>query len=159
MKINKSIILIVLVCAIFLSHLTAISKVDFFVINNQITYLGVLLGFGITLYTFGLSVLKDVYEAIERIEFKDKENKKNIYKDLKGLFTEIRQNVCLIFIGIIVLIFSATIEQTVNPFGWSVESLMIPNILNLFTFFLSTYAFYDILKAIFILSNSVFKNK
>ena len=147
-----------IVLSILLVHLTGIMEEQFFQINNQITYLGVLVGFALTLYTFGLSILKDIYEAIEKISFTKIENKEEVYQSLRNAFNEIRSDIFLIFICIIFLFINSIIANTVNPFNWDVEHFKIPEIMNVSVFLLSSFALLDIMKALFGLSKLIFKD-
>ncbi|MGL2966115.1 hypothetical protein [Flavobacterium sp. XGLA_31] len=144
--------------SIFLVHSTGIMAEQFFQINNQITYLGVLIGFALTLYTFGLSILKDIYEAIEKISFTKIENKEEVYKSLKDAFDEIKSDIFLIFVCIIFLFINSIIANTINPFNWNVEYLKIPDIMSVSVFLLSSFALLDIMKALFGLSKLIFKD-
>lgn len=72
-------------------------------------YLGVLLGFALTLYTFIISQ----YDSItEKIDHKYKDDVTNVKKKqiLKNVFTEVGDDVYLIFIALIVVIIALVIE-------------------------------------------------
>lgn len=140
-----------------LVHLTGITQESFFDINNQITYLGILIGFALTLYTFGLSVLKDIYEIIEAINFKKIENKQSIFQELKNTFNEMKSDIIVIFSCIVSLFVNSILKTTSNPIGLNVEFLRIPEIISISVFILSTLSLLDIMKALFNLSNLIFK--
>lgn len=146
-----------ILASVVLVHFTGITKETFFDINNQMAYLGVLIGFALTLYTFGLSVLKDIYEIIEGITFKKIENKQLVFQELKNSFGEIKSDIVLIFICIVFLFINAVIRNSVNPFGWDVEHLKIPEIISITIFLWSTFALLDVMKALFNLSDLIFK--
>lgn len=143
--------------SVLLVNFTGITEETFFDTNNQITYLGVLIGFALTLYTFGLSVLKDIYEIIESISFKKIENKQLIFQELKNTFNEIKSDIILIFTCIVSLFINSILQNTPNPLGLDVEFLKIPEIISISVFILSTLSLLDIMKALFNLSNLIFK--
>lgn len=143
--------------SVLLVNFTGINEETFFDTNNQITYLGVLIGFALTLYTFGLSVLKDIYEIIESISFKKIENKQLIFQELKNTFNEIKSDIILIFTCIVSLFINSILQNTPNPLGLDVEFLKIPEIISISVFILSTLSLLDIMKALFNLSNLIFK--
>lgn len=144
--------------AIILVFLTGTISDEIFETNNLLTYSGVLIGFGLTLYTFGLSILKDIYEIIDKISFKKIENKETIIKELKTTFEEIRNDIVVMFFSIVTIFISIILANTVNPFGWAVEFLKIPEILRMSVFIYTTLALADIMKALFDLSKLIFKN-
>lgn len=148
----------ILLC-FFLVKFTNICEQDFFDLNNQITYLGVLLGFALTLYTFGLSTLKDVYDSINKLNFKDIKKKIEVVDLIKAVFKEIQDDVTIIFWAIVSVFINNVAENTVNPFGWDVENLKIPDFISLVIFSLSTHAIYDIMKSLFNLSELIFERK
>lgn len=143
--------------SVLLVNFTGITEETFFDTNNQITYLGVLIGFALTLYTFGLSVLKDIYEIIESISFKKIENKQLIFQELKNTFNEIKSDIILIFTCIVSLFINSILQNTPNPLGLDVEFLKVPEIISISVFILSTLSLLDIMKALFNLSNLIFK--
>lgn len=130
---------------------------EIFETNNLLTYSGVLIGFGLTLYTFGLSILKDIYEIIDKINFKKIKNKETIILELKKTFEEIRSDIVVMFFSIITIFISIILANTVNPFGWDVEYLKIPEILRMSVFIYTTLALADIMKALFDLSKLIFR--
>lgn len=131
---------------------------EIFETNNLLTYSGVLIGFGLTLYTFGLSILKDIYEIIDKINFKKIENKETIILELMKTFEEIRNDIVVMFFSIITIFISIILANTVNPFGWNVEYLKFPEILRMSVFIYTTLALADIMKALFDLSKLIFRN-
>ncbi len=67
-------------------------------------------------------------------------------------FTEIKQDIWLIFYAIILVIIFAIANEIVNPFGWEVEQYKIPETAFLSLFVLSTFAIFDIMRTLFNLS-------
>ncbi|SDH62043.1 hypothetical protein SAMN05421846_101338 [Chryseobacterium taeanense] len=144
--------------AVILVKFTGVISDEIYETNNLLTYSGVLIGFGLTLYTFGLSILKDIYEVIDKISFKKIENKELIIKELKAAFKEIRNDIVVMFFAIIAIFISTIISNTINPFEWDVEYLKIPEILKMSVFLYTTFALADIMKSLFDLSKLIFKN-
>ncbi|WP_139164569.1 hypothetical protein [Chryseobacterium taeanense] len=147
-----------LILAVILVKFTGVISDEIYETNNLLTYSGVLIGFGLTLYTFGLSILKDIYEVIDKISFKKIENKELIIKELKAAFKEIRNDIVVMFFAIIAIFISTIISNTINPFEWDVEYLKIPEILKMSVFLYTTFALADIMKSLFDLSKLIFKN-
>lgn len=152
-----AIYIVVVIISGFLVHCTGIGSETFFSINNLITYLGVLIGFSLTMYTFSLPVLKDINDSIEKSEKLQFDKKVLALEKLKQVFSELKQDILLIFWSIILLVINSILSSTVNPWGWKIEYLKIPSIISLSVFLLSTIALYDIVKTLFTLSDFLFK--
>ena len=148
-----------LILSLIIILFTDVYKQEFFNLNNNITYLGVLLGFALTLYTFGISTLKDVYDNLDKMIFKDVKNKAQILCLLKQVFNEIEGDIKIIFYSIIAVFINVTAKETANPFGWDVEKYLIPEYFSILIFSLSTHAIYDIMKSLFKMSHLVFKRE
>ena|SRR5690554_173569 len=138
------------------SHLLAIkTQVAELTIFNSLslfTYFGVLIGFSLTIYTFGLSMVVDIKKNISLMTELSEENKTILYEKLVSGFTEIKQDIWLIFYSIILVITFAIAKEIVNPFGWQVEQYKIPETAFLSLFVLSTFAIFDIMRTLFNLS-------
>ncbi|TCV17139.1 hypothetical protein EDC17_101156 [Sphingobacterium alimentarium] len=144
--------------SIILVNYTGIRDVKFFETTELITFIGVLLGFSLTLYTFGLTIIKDVYKSINLLKFRDKKKKVVIKNYLKDMFSEIEDNIKVMFFSIVFVFVSALLGTTQNPFGMDVEYLEIPKTLNVFLFIISSYAMYDIIYSLFLISKLIFGN-
>jgi hypothetical protein len=116
------------------------------------TYFGVLIGFSLTIYTFGLSMISDIKNNISTLKNKTKEEKQLMFNGLRSGFSQIKQNIWLIFWAILIVILMAVLRNIINPFGWNIEEYQIPDTINLSLFFLSTISMYDIMKTLFNLS-------
>lgn len=116
------------------------------------TYFGVLIGFSLTIYTFSLSMVSDIKNNISTLKDKTEDEKKLMFKGLRSGFSQIKQNIWLIFWAILLVIFMAVLRNVTNPFGWNIEEYQIPDTINLSLFFLSTMSMYDIMKTMFNLS-------
>src|SRR5690606_35653780 len=150
MKVIK-ILLHIIICLILITY-TNVCEQDFFDLNNQVTYLGVLFGFALTLYTFGISTLKDIYSNIDKLTFKDIRKKSRVISMLRDVFAEIQVDIKIIFLGIISVFVNYIAKTTVNPFGWNVEEYNLPCFFSLLIFTLTTHAIYDIMNCLFIMS-------
>lgn len=148
------ILIAVIITAIsyWLVHNTKIELLEVLNAVSMFTYFGVLIGFALTIYTFGLSMIGDIKSNISKIDNLTKEEKKEIFTGLRNGFAQIKQNIWLIFAGIILVIVLSVVKDIKNPFGWQVEVYQIPETLSLSIFFLSTLAMFDIMRTMFNLS-------
>ena len=158
-------ILIILVIGITSNYLainTDISNFSIFSLISLFTYFGVLIGFSITIYTFGLSMCNDIKKNIqEMVELKE-EQKEILFQKLIRGFKEIKQDIWLIFFAIVLIVIFAILSEIENPFNWNVDKMKIPETVNLSLFILSTIAMFDIMKTLFNLSEinlELLKNK
>lgn len=156
-KIKRYIIPIIVVFTTFVSSYFLIqnSEIELLTIFDTIslfTYFGVLIGFAITIYTFGLSMIAEIKKNIDKINGLTESDKKTMFRNLRNGFRQIKQDIWLIFIGIILVIIFSVLKDITNPFGWKIEKYQIPETVNLSLFILSTIAMYDIMKTMFNLS-------
>jgi hypothetical protein len=156
-KIKRNIIPTIVVLATFISSFFLIqnSEIELLTIFDTLslfTYFGVLIGFAITIYTFGLSMIAEIKKNIDKISGLTELDKKAMFRNLRNGFSQIKQDIWLIFIGIILVIIFSVLKDITNPFGWKVEKYQIPETVNLSLFILSTIAMYDIMKTMFNLS-------
>ncbi len=156
MKKNKrKLLLLLIVSAIgvvsnFLVLTTPISSFAIFETANLFTYFGVLIGFALTIYTFGLSMVSDIKSKIDTHKKLNEEQKKKMYLSLVSGFGEIKGDIWLIFYSIIIVIGFAIAKEIPNPFGWQVEKINLPDTANLTLFI--TIAMWDIMQTLFNLS-------
>lgn len=156
-KIKRYIIPIIVVFTTFVSSYFLIqnSEIELLTIFDTLslfTYFGVLIGFAITIYTFGLSMIAEIKKNIDKINGLTESDKKTMFRNLRNGFRQIKQDIWLIFIGIILVIIFSVLKDITNPFGWKIEKYQIPETVNLSLFILSTIAMYDIMKTMFNLS-------
>ena len=156
-KIKRYFIPIIVVLTTFISSYCLIqnSEIELLTIFDTLslfTYFGVLIGFAITIYTFGLSMIAEIKKNIDKISGLTDSDKKIMFRNLRNGFKQIKQDIWLIFIGIILVIIFSVLKDIINPFGWKVEKYQIPETVNLSLFILSTIAMYDIMKTMFNLS-------
>lgn len=157
MKNNKILLtvfifIIISIISNFIVCNTSISSYSVFDTTNLFTYFGVLIGFALTIYTFGLSMVSDLKSKVESVEKFTPEDKMEIYKKLVCGFKEIKGDIWLIFYSIIIVIYFTIAREVTNPFGWDVEELKIPETVNLTLFITSTIAMWDIMRTLFNLS-------
>ena len=150
---TKTIATIILIIA-FANWLVVNTIVEGYPIFDTVavfTYFGVLLGFAITIYTFGLSMAENIKNGINKLQTSSEEKKKMIESLVSG-FNEIKQDIYAIFVSMIIVIGGSIAKNIINPFGWTVEKWQVPETLNLGLFFVSTYCMYDIITTLFNLS-------
>ena len=150
----KTIITIIIIIA-FANWLVVNTIVETYPIFDTVavfTYFGVLLGFAITIYTFGLSMAENIKNGINRLQRASLDEKKIMIETLVSGFHEIKQDIYAIFISMLVVIGGSIAKNIINPFGWTVEKWQVPETLNLGLFFVSTYCMYDIITTLFNLS-------
>jgi len=156
-KINRKLLALLLIIVIslisnWIVRNSSISTFSMFNFVNLFTYFGVLIGFSLTIYTFGLSMVTDIKNNIEKLDKLSKDDKENILERLLSGFSEIKEDIWLIFYSIIGVIFFGVAKEIVNPFGWEVEKYMIPETINITLFMTTTIAMFDIMKTLFNLS-------
>jgi hypothetical protein len=150
----KTIITIIVIIA-FANWLVVNTIVETYPIFDTVavfTYFGVLLGFAITIYTFGLSMAENIKNGINRLQRASSDEKKIMIESIVSGFHEIKQDIYAIFISMIIVIGGSIAKNIINPFGWTVEKWQVPETLNLGLFFVSTYCMYDIITTLFNLS-------
>jgi hypothetical protein len=150
--ITTLIIVIIGIASHLLATETQVAELPIFNSLSLFTYFGVLIGFALTIYTFGLSMVVDIKKNISLMTELSEEKKTILYEKLVSGFTEIKQDIWLIFYAIILVIIFAIANEIVNPFGWEVEQYKIPETAFLSLFVLSTFAIFDIMKTLFNLS-------
>lgn len=131
---------------------TPVASFSIFDTTNLFTYFGVLIGFALTIYTFGLSMVTDIKQKIEAVDKLSEGQKIKMYDNLVSGFNEIKGDIWLIFYSIIIVIGFAIAKEVPNPFGWSVEYLKLPETTNTTLFITTTIAMWDIMRTLFNLS-------
>jgi hypothetical protein len=150
----KTIFIVIVVGLIsnWLVQKTLVSAFSIFEAANLFTYFGVLIGFSLTIYTFGLSMVSDIKKKIEELEKLTIEQKEELYNKLVSGFNEIKEDIWLIFYSIIIVICFAVAKEIPNPFGWQVAQFKLPQTINLTLFITTTIAMADIMRTLFNLS-------
>lgn len=120
--------------------------------TNLFTYFGVLIGFALTVYTFGLAMISDIKKDLMALDDFTEIQKNEMLNRLTNGFKEIKDDIWIIFSSLIMIIYFAVVVEIPNPFGWEVEGYMIPQSSNLTLFIVATYAMFDIMRTLFNLS-------
>lgn len=120
--------------------------------TNLFTYFGVLIGFALTVYTFGLAMISDIKKDLMDLDDFTADQKDEMLNRLTNGFKEIKGDIWIIFSALLLIIYFAVVIEIPNPFGWEIETYMIPQSSNLTLFIVTTYAMYDIMRTLFNLS-------
>jgi hypothetical protein len=131
---------------------TDVSTFSIFDTANLFSYFGVLIGFALTIYTFGLSMVSDIKEKIDKNERLELIQKGKIYQSLVEGFSQIKNDIWLIFYSILIVISFSIAKEVPNPFGFNVEVFKMPETVNLTLFITTTIAMWDIMQTLFNLS-------
>ena len=136
---------------------TKICEYALFESSSLFTYFGVLIGFALTIYTFGLSMVDGIKQKVDNHPRLTQIQKTNIYQNLVNGFEQIKGDIWFIFYSILFVIVFSIAKEIVNPFGWKVEGWKIPETGNLTLFLTTTVAMWDIMKTLFNLSEINFE--
>jgi hypothetical protein len=147
--IEALIIIIIGVISNIIIRMTTIASFSMFDTTNLFTYFGVLIGFSLTVYTFGLSMVSDIKSKIDANKKLSDDKIKKISDSLISGFVQIKEDIWLIFYSIITIVVFAVAKQITNPFGWDVVKWMLPETINLTLFITTTIAMWDIMKTLF----------
>jgi hypothetical protein len=128
---------------------TKILTYSIFDTASLFTYFGVLIGFALTIYTFGLSMVNDIKSRIEKLEKLTEKQKDELYSKLVRGFSEIKQDIWLIFYSLIIMIAVSITKGIQNPFDWNISEYKLPETINITLFITTTIAMYDIMKTLF----------
>lgn len=141
-----------LILAILLVHFSPIEDLPIFETGSLFTYLGVLMGFALTIYTFGIAIATNIRAGIIAAFKNDKEKSDRLYNDLLGAFRDLKEDIWSIFISILLIVFFGILKEIPNPFGLNPESMKIPEIAKIFLFGVSTLSIWDLTKTLFVLA-------
>lgn len=147
-----SIITIAFIISNLLVRNTSILNFKMLDSSNLFTYFGVLIGFALTIYTFGLAMISDIKKDLLQLKGFTKDEKSDMLIRLVNGFNEVKEDIWIIFISLILIIFFAIAKEIPNPFSFKVEKYLIPESSNLTLFTMTTYAMFDILRTLFNLS-------
>lgn len=121
------------------------------------TYFGVLIGFSLTIYTFGHSMVSDIInKTFDNPTLSDKE-KYLIQDNLFSGFKEIQEDIWLIFIALIAVIVFAGAKLIENPLIMDIEKFKVPETINVALFITTSIAMWDIVKTLFNLAEINFE--
>lgn len=156
-KITVAFALLFLISIILIKHTNI--NIDTFVDNSFLfTYLGIFLGFAITIFTFIVSMIEKVRERIENDSSKTEAEKKVVENDIIHLYREIKQNIMLIFYSFLIIIIITLFGSVDIPFIKIPEYLGVSKIdlfsaIKLEILLLSLYSIYDLAISSFTISN------
>ena len=129
-------------------------------------YLGIVLGFALTIFTFIVSMVDKIKDGIENDNSKTDEQKKSAQNNILQIYSELKDNIYLIFVFFIVVSLFALFDRVDIPFvsigeKFIVNKQQIINAVKLEIFGLSLYAIYDLCSSSFKISETsgVFRNK
>lgn len=152
---------------IFIAVIVAVSNIiarttnlcasSLFESSSLFTYFGVLIGFALTIYTFGLSMVDGIKQKVDSHTQLSQTQKTEIYSNLVSGFDQIKGNIWFIFYSVLLVIVFAIVKDVENPFGWNVENWKVPETGNLTLFLTTTVAMWDIIKTLFNLSEINFR--
>lgn len=144
---------------IFISYFSYLLVLNTNISNSKIldssslfAYFGVLIGFSLTIYTFGVSIAIDVKEKIDCNKNISKEKGKKIFHKLINCFDEIKSDIWIIFFSTIIVIFFQIAEEIFTPIFPNLKLKRIPEIANLTLFIVTTFLMHDIMKSMFLVS-------
>lgn len=150
--INLILFAVLLVISNVLERFTNISNFELFDATSLFTYFGVLIGFAITIYTFGLSMIDGIKENIAKNKLISEPVKKELFDKLISGFNQIKEDIWVIFYAIIVVVCFAILKNIPCPFNLDVIKIKVPESVNLALFLYATICMYDIMKTLFNLS-------
>lgn len=159
MKIRKFIKLllvtvVIIMLASVLVYYTDAESFSLFDPLGLFTYVGVLLGFAITIYTFTLSLVDNIKDGIHRIENKSNADKEKMINAMINGFEEMKDNIMLLFLGLVTIVIFALLKLIPNPYFPNVSKYQIPDIALLATFFFCMCLMFDLIRALFNLSET-----
>jgi len=131
---------------------TSIDSFSIFDTTTLFSYFGVLIGFALTIYTFGLSMVSDITDKIQKQEKIQSEQKEIMHNNLISGFCQIKEDIWLIFYSIIIVIIFAVVREIPNPLDYDTLWIKMPETINLTLFITTTIAMWDIMKTLFNLS-------
>lgn len=143
--------IIVFISNLIVNHID-IEELMIFNSTGLLTYFGLLIGFSLTIYTFGMSMIVDIKSNIQKMDKLSNSEKNEMYDELIDGFAQIKENIWIMFFALIIVVFVSFAKNMINPFGWHVEDYLIPETMYLALFILSTLAMMDIMKTLFNLS-------
>jgi hypothetical protein len=121
-------------------------------------FLGILLGFAITIFTFIISLVEKVKEKVE-VRYQNNEGKKKAFeKKAKKLYQEIKDDIILTFISVVIIgllyITNIKIPKIYFYGSYFIDHSMCLDCLKLSLFGLNLYAIFDLIIISFKLSDT-----
>lgn len=154
-KSNKSLLPIawlvfLLVSAGVIATYAKVDEIKLLEFDFVATTVGVLLGFGLTIYTFVVQLIQPIIDNVEK-KIIDPDRKKNIKNGIIASSKELRDDLWLIFIGLIIVLVIGVISKSVDlQFQFGDKCIChFPEFVFIAVYLLSFRAMYDLMKALF----------
>ena len=152
------VMIISLLISLFLTREIKLLDVDVL-----ITYIGILIGFSITIYTFGLSFLSPIKTEIAKSKIIKEEDKQPTFDGLVNGFEELKEDVWIISYCLIGIILVMVVNGCGYNYVRAINILCLPckTVFNLlvfskvFFFCLATRAYLDLVKSLLTVSSII----
>lgn len=122
------------------------------------TYLGIFLGFALTIFTFIVSMVDKIKDAIEKDESKTKAQKEIAQSNILSFYSEIKDDIFLIFYFFLIVTALSLFENVDIPFvnisNFFITKIQLIIAIKLELFILSLYAIYDLTSSAFKISEA-----
>ena len=138
-----------------------VDKLILYDVEFLVTFIGVLGGFCFTAYALISAISDNMFQKLEWLNKKDQVNKEiiepvelnsavgRLKESIFNLNLSIKRMFFTLFSLIPFLVFIGISEVTINPFGWELENLLIPQKLYISVFLYSMILFYKIINIMF----------
>lgn len=166
MKIRKvSLIVFIIFISVFIASavLVKYTKINVSKISDDsflFTYLGIFLGFALTIFTFIVSMVDKIKASIEKDDKKTVDEKKETQNKIISFYSELKDDIYFIFYSFLIVIVISLFENVINIPNFILSKDQILIAIKLEIFLLSIYAIYDLCSSAFKISEStgVFRN-
>lgn len=145
-------VFLIIVISYSLTLNNEIIKLEYFSINYICTYLGILIGLSLTIFTFSLSLFDEIKRGIEEKFLSDSEKINKYLAQLKSIYIEMKQDIWLIIISLLVSFLFDVLFKIQIPFINSFKKFNIQETINISSFILASLCMYDIIRTLFGLS-------
>ena len=155
------IILVTLLLSYYVVLSGAVSYQYFIKTDFLFTFLGVFIGFALTLYTYLTSMFENMKKIIKTKHAHDIKVRDEKLDLLPLLHAEIKENIIFLIYALVLVVLVAVLHKPIMNIDLSrfnIEILDITNALMLTVFFLSVYALIDLVRTSFTISDFVIKN-
>lgn len=114
------------------------------------TTVGIILGFGLTIYTFILQLLQPLIERLKK-RFEDEDKKKRTTGLLISSEKELRQDLWLIFFSLVIVLIVGIVSNSVElRFNFGLHDVCyLPQTVYIFVYLICFRAFYDLISSLF----------
>ncbi|GBD86691.1 hypothetical protein BMS3Abin03_00612 [bacterium BMS3Abin03] len=172
MKKNKlsTVYILIIFIVLFISSCLLIkyTNINIKVISDNpflFTYLGIFLGFALTIFTFIVSMVDKIKEAIENDRSKTREQKEDTESNILSFYSEIKDDIFLIFYFFVIVTILSLFENIDIPLikldQFFLSKTQLIDSIKLGMFILSLYAIYDLTSSAFKISEAtgIFKKE